>query len=455
MKKIRIIAFILALLLFLLPFSGCAQIHKTPEPIEGPKLADLKETDSPVIYTYTGSGNHTAFDQRRINQFTALYDVDVEIVCVDGYIPEYTERIINDLASGSGPDVLFLDQLYSSDIAKVALNGNFLNLTDILAEDPDFSEEDYVAGVFEAGRFGGRQYLIPLSYELPLMMSSEEKLAELGFDWDKIDTTADFAETIALLTPDAKQTIGFRQMLDSKNRFSQLLITSGVSLSDYEAGEILPDEKGLREFLEAYKAYFPYDYDGSGRTYITNACYQELISEQWVFWLAPDIYGLAKEMSAMKDESCEYTLHSIPGQTGETVGNIRSGAMAIRSNTENSLNAYHFIKFMLSEDAQRDRDINQRCIPIHKEAIRESVYEAPSVKIVGNYEVLDYEEPAFSDEEAEMLIEMLTDVDRFVLGLPFMSNIVQETMLPFFKDEKSYDDCLADLKNQLTFYLSE
>ena len=105
---------------FCFPLPG---VKKTPdrvensEPVEGPSLADLKETDSLVIYTYTGNVPH----QPRINQFSALYDVDVEVVRVDGHISEYTERVMNDLASGSGPDVLFVDDLYSSDIAKIAL----------------------------------------------------------------------------------------------------------------------------------------------------------------------------------------------------------------------------------------------------------------------------------------------------------------------------------------------
>ncbi len=254
MKNTRIISFIFALLLFTL--SGCEQTRKTPE---GPKLADLKATDSLVIYTYTGDGYADMLNQSRITKFAARYDVDVEVVRVDGYLPEYTERLLNDLVGGSGPDILFVEDLYSSDIAKIALGGNLLDLTDILAEDPDFSEEDYVEGVFEAGQFNGRQYVIPLSFEAPILLSSTEKLEEIGFDWEDIETTADFIENMGLLTPVAKQTPGFAQMLDSQNRFSQLLITSGITLIDYETGEVLPDEEELREFLDGYKAYFPYD----------------------------------------------------------------------------------------------------------------------------------------------------------------------------------------------------
>ncbi len=459
MKKHRIIAVFLIAVLLITLFSGCAG---APEPehagdsesIEGPKLADLKGTDSLVIYTSTG-GTGDILDQRRIAQFTARHDVDVEVVRVDGYFPEYTERVMNDLISGSGPDVLFVENLYSSDIAKIALSGNFLDLTDILAEDPDFSEEDYVEGVFEAGQFNGRQYVIPLSFEAPVLLSSTEKLEEIGFDWNDIETTEDFVENLGILTPAAEQTSDFKRMLDSQNRFSQLLITSGITLIDYETGEVLPDEEGLREFLEGYKAYFPYDYDETGGSYLSNQGHYQLISGEWFFWLSTDISCLAQSISVMKNKSSDYTMHLIPSQTGETVANIRGGAMAIRANAENSLNAYNFIKFMLSEDVQSDDTINASYFPIHKEAIRNLAYETPSLKPVNGFDFIDSENPALSDEEAEMVIEMLTEIDRFVLGLPVMSSMVQESMLPFFRDEASYEDCLSELRSQLTFYLSE
>ena len=88
MKSRRILSAFLAVSLLLLLFTGCA---KTPdrteesEPVEGPGLDDLKATDSLVIYTYTGAD---VLDQRRINQFIAIYGVDVEVVRVDGKIPE-------------------------------------------------------------------------------------------------------------------------------------------------------------------------------------------------------------------------------------------------------------------------------------------------------------------------------------------------------------------------------
>ena len=456
MKNRRILSAFLAVFLLFLLFTGCA---KNPEPveapepvIEGPGLDDLVETDSLVIYIM--KGNET-LDQRRINQFIAIYDVDVEVILVDGYNPEYTERVMNDLAAGSGPDVLFLNDLYSLDFTKAALNGNFLDLTDILAEDPEFSKDDYLDGVFEACQVNGRQYTVPVSYAIPLVMSSEEKLEELGFDWGNVETTADFAEAMGLLTPDITQDPSFTQMLYSKNYFYRLLWTSGISLVDYEAREVLPDETGLREFLEGYKVYFPYDYEeGAGTWSVSNGA-GTLASGICAFWYPDGISRMTDTIQDMKERSCNYEMQSIPSQKGDIVGTIY-GQIAISANAKNSLNAYNFIKFMLSEEAQKDQFTLLGYMPIHKEVIREGVYDAHVRYKENGYYFYDDEKLAFSEEEAEILEAAVTGVDRFVLRVPQnVTTMVQESMLPFFRDEASYEDCLADLKNKLMLYLSE
>ena len=312
MKNRRILSAFLAVSLLLLLFTGCA---KTPdraeesEPVEGPGLDDLKATDSLVIYIMK---EFESTQRRQIDRFSALYGVDVEIVCVA--LNEYQERVINDLASGSGPDVLFLYQLYGLDVIKAAMNGDFLDLTDILAEDPEFSKDDYLDGVFEACQVNGRQYTVSYSCALPVLISSKEKLEELGFAWDGIDTMADFLEEIARLTPSDEENRNFVQMLYSKNNFYDLLTASGVSLINYETGEILPDADGLRAFLEGYKAYFPYDYDESGMTYGTNSGYRALVAGSCAFWPPADLGGIVTTIDAMEEKSCNYVIELLPGE---------------------------------------------------------------------------------------------------------------------------------------------
>ena len=127
MKTKRMIALALAVLMFLLTFAGCAQ---APMTVQGPTLDKLTPTDKLVIYT---AGSRYPWMQRQVELYERLYDVDVEVVTVA--VDAYAERVTGDLAGGAGPDVLFLELLPNTDIAKAALNNNFLDLTEILARD--------------------------------------------------------------------------------------------------------------------------------------------------------------------------------------------------------------------------------------------------------------------------------------------------------------------------------
>ena len=455
MKNRRILSAFLAVFLLFLLFTGCA---KNPEPveapepvIEGPGLDDLVETDSLVIYIMKAN---EAWERQLIDRFQMATGVEVEIVSVEGDAFSYAERVMNDLAAGSGPDVLFVEKLSGFDVSKVALTRSFLDLTDILAEDPEFSENDYLDGVLEAGQFGGRQYTMPVAYDLLLAVSPTEVLKELGFDWSGIDTMSDFLEEIARLMPAAEQNPSFQRMLYSKNSLNKLLQASGICLIDYEAGEVLPDEEALREFLEAYKAYFPYDYDEFGGGLSVNIGDRVLTSGQCAFWPPTDIKGLVQTMDILQLKSCEYLYHVIPGQTNAAVGCITS-QLAIPANAKNTANAYQFIKFMISEETQSDYYMIGNH-PIHKSALQKTVQEAPSVYEANGQFLLDYETPALTDEEAQSLLEVLTGIDQFSQRAPYdLWMILQESMLPFFQDEASYETCLADLKNRLTLYLSE
>ena len=129
--------------------------------------------------------------------------------------------------------------------------------------------------------------------------------------------------------------------------------------------------------------------------------------------------------------------------------------MAINASSKNPLNAYNFIKMMLSADVQSSRSPLLKFVPIHKEAIKAIIYGAYTFDVAGT--TYGGSRSAYlSEEELDAIIDTLAGVDRFTQPVSGnVSNMLWDSMLPFFQDEKSYDDCLADLKNQLMLYLSE
>jgi len=451
-KLTRITALFLAAALLLLTFAGCGKA-KPFEPIEGPGLEELVETDKLVLYILS---EENRLEKERLNRFTALYDVEVELVLVDGNdLSAYTDRLTNDLSTGGGPDIILLSDMPLSDITKIALNHNLLDLTNLMAEDPDIVEEDYLDGVFETGKLHGRQYMIPAAVSLPLMLSSEERLQEYGFHWENAQSTSAYLEELARLTPQAEENPSFDQMLDSKNRFPELMSASGISVVNYETGEVLPDEEGLQRFLEAYKTYFPYDYDG-GKSYIYGNGNDRVMKGRNAFWYGGfDIDGLTTTISAMKFHEHGHLTEMIPGESGEVVGDTAPGMVAINAYSKNTANAWRFMKFLLSEAEQSEKYQLYNAIPVHKGAIRHQLESGWAIYVANGLEFYDTETSALTEEEVEYYYQKLTSADRYICGSRFFAGMVMESMLPYFRDEDSYKNCLDKLRSKLKFYLSE
>lgn len=465
-KTTHILSLSLAVLLLLILLAAC-QSTGADTPASGdnsaaadaPTLTDLPATDTLVLYIPEDMESKM---QSQIVRYTELYGVEVETVIVEGGVEEYIERVVDDLAGGHGPDVLFLDELIYMDVAKAALNYNFLDLSEILAGDDEFSEDDYLAGVFDACRFGGRQYTIPTSFFLPAFLSTQSRLEELGFRWEHIGKTSDFLKEISRLTPYAEQSAGFAQMMSSKNYFGYFWESSGIRLLDYENNVILPDEEALGDFLYAYKTYFPYDDEKVGEIYILTSAgngAESLIQGEFMFWLASFyITELTMNIDELLESPYGYVFSPLPSEAEEVIGSIR-GQMAISANAVNKRNAYNFIKMMLSEEVQSNQRLSSFHMPIHKEAIKRIVYGTHQWDVSHEgkiYTFSGYRSTELSNEELDAIIETIISVDRFAQqNASNVSVMLFESMLPFFKDEKSYDDCLADLKNRLTLYLSE
>ena len=205
--------------------------------------------------------------------------------------------------------------------------------------------------------------------------------------------------------------------------------------------------------MEAYQKYFPEDYDESGYTYASNNGDRELVSGKCAFWDPSAVTDIQFTMNLMQEKEHEPVVHAVSTQDGGAINPIHI-QYAINVNSANTLNAYWYIKFMLSEAAQAD-EFTITGMPIRKEVLRKSVYEGYAVYTNHGFAVYDYDRTALTTEEADALYTMLTDADFSRRGPYLLFEMLKESMLPYFKGEDSYKNCLAELRSKLTFYLSE
>jgi len=154
-----------------------------------------------------------------------------------------------------------------------------------------------------------------------------------------------------------------------------------------------------------------------------------------------------------------------PGIDGKVTANVHSTA-AVFKNSENKQNAYNFIKILLSDKIQSNPNNWNSGIPVLKSAL-----EAHIDKVLQNQQGKPYrvdageyypDSPEFyvAPVPQETILEfadMLTNVDRCVVDLSEALNYKfwDEIFLPYFKNEKTYEQFYADFKNALELYMKE
>jgi len=278
---------------------------------------------------------------------------------VNGWDAHYT-RLATEVMSGKGPDLFWIES-YSMDWYKMMKGGAFANLNCFFENDPDYHKEDYNQPVMEGGRFRGCQYLVPTHYSIPVLLSEKSLLEEQKIDiskwtdyfamWEDIAAYSDRQEQDASLPYPvhvyadyifgySPWTMGIRWInlendtLDlNQPEMERALALNGRLLRRVAEPEEMEKEWALRD--GAFKAA------------------HRLADKEELFEICAGWDGFAAAMrNGMAIASFgEPVLAPVRDVNGGIQAEIRE-ALAVRRNSPNQENAYHFIQILLSPEYQ-------------------------------------------------------------------------------------------------------
>lgn len=450
----RVPAILSLLLSALLLLTGCHGSAVGGDEVSGGEPANMEPTGELVIYRppYTPDWMSAA-----IVEFRQVYR-DVKVTIEDfstgefaRNYEEYRDRVTVELMAGEGPDVIF--PLYlDMNLSKAMDNRFFLDLKPYMEQDKDFHQEDYLPGIFDGGAVGGGQYIIPLTVQLPIYLSSSQRLEEIGIGEPDSSDTAAFLRQIAGAIPQAEERTAFQQMMSSKNYFAFFLMNANLPLIDYREKTVCTDQEKIRDFFESYKLYYENDYEQSGMLYVDNMGFEALLEGEYYFDSINNFSELLFTAGVLKADG-GYTLSILRNMDGKGAVTYNS-MVAVRANTKNSMNAWRFIKLLLSETFQSKAESN---IPVHQEAIRriarswQENYQTDTVTM----DLKGYKNAPITEEELMEVLDFSLLADTSTIPDGAMIEIVQEVMSPYFRDEKSYEDCFNELNSRLRLYVDE
>ena len=295
--------------------------------------------------------------QAALDRYRLMYpDVEVELIKPSYDMNNYEmgaelyQQVAAEIMAGEGPDVFIIDEDFM-DVEKLVRQGVFADMEPFFQAD-NFDWEPYNRAVMDGGVWNGKRFVIPLSYDIPLLITSRTALEETGFDVEACGDFQGFLEETARYMADETQT---RQLFRSPIMLTGFMAEyAGLTLADYDARTIdlsSPVFKSgvlwCRDVIEACAGDY-YDSYNDGSLYGAAT-----IRDGGVLWTASYVGALSnfyQNFSALKtiDEAVMMPVRDINGDIQAKI----LYPVGVRANSENLQNAYNYIKILLGLDVQ-------------------------------------------------------------------------------------------------------
>ena len=367
---------------------------------------------------------------------------------------DYLKILQTDLAAGSGPDLIVWDFEFA-DPFKTMASEVFDDLNPYLYYDNTFNMADYNEVVLNAGIYNGKQYVIPLGYYFPLLMTTKEILEEEGLSGDGTLSFDAYRESLQFYAEKHK-VYPFTRDLGLLTLWPWL----GQDFMDYEGGKVKKNvlhSDSFRKMMETYKSYHLYggfDYRGEDTAQL---------QQKKTLWALNifDIDGVVEIYSALSYENTP-VMSTMKSSENKIIARAWQNT-SIRANSKNKANAWNFLKILLSENIQAAEVGSPFGYPVLKSALLlqaegtlDAWKETAYVDDVTGERIVHAN---MSDREIKNLVSLVSRVDSCTLDNSKLQSVrtgfMWDSMLPFFEDEKSYEQCLADLENKLELYIGE
>ena len=385
---------------------------------------------------------------------------------------EMDEILVKELNVGIGPDIVIFNDETELDVLRMAKNGAFIALDEMMAVDTAFNPDDYIKAAIDAGRVEGRQYLLPLTFTIPFVMYDAD--GDLGFTPAPIISHADFMESVIAGIEKTKYNqdagvlyvTGVSGKLTTNDLISPMLLTSQVlRLSEKNKVENL-DAESFKKVVDWLKIYINECYEKSEA--ITDARGREpwvIANEMQYFyfhtpfnliqriWYYNSCYGYAEidhfGFSAFSEIDSDDVVAMLV-----SYGVIGNNAHPL---------AYEFLRMAMDtfiytqrswNSFQNENDEGASSVKLsHIEMMIETRTWGPYFRRMPDNTI--FNEMILDEDMIGKIYQILANVNRVIIPNAKLDNVFRDSFTAYFENEKSYEECAGNFIQKLNLYLSE
>ena len=453
----RLVSIITWLLLCIMLLSACTpgKISDTSETTElSDPAGEVTKQDDPVsLDIYYLEEDACSF---YIAKTFYAKDVTVNATAFSS-LEEMDTRIATEINGNKGPDVILFPSDSSLDTTKMALNGAFLDLSDMLTGDETYDANNYYS-VLDAGNIGGKQLLMPLRFRFPYYYTTQERMTAAGVDLPENYTASQLMTAFhaaASGLDDNYCWMTYAMPLSYGAMIYDPLRLSGVKIADLQSQTLSITEEVLREYsdfaklteAEAWKTgsilrNFGTDFTG-GWTHV----YSVYTNEQFPLHL--------RYYESLYKKALNETIEILSVPNYEDPASLTADISlyaVILQNSDNVETAFKFVRYAMDialGETGYDLPISRRSVASHLDRL--CLSPGKTVKLPNGSVTV-------SAMSKELRLQCEQTLDRITSGSirsGVIDNIFTEAMEPYIKGEANFEDCYTKFQNQMSLYLYE
>ena len=399
--------------------------------------------------------------QAALDRYRQAYpDVEVELIkpAYDGSSfeveRELYQQVAAEIMSGEGPDVFIIDDTVM-DVEKLVRQGVFADMEPFFQAD-HFDWEPYNQAVMDGGVWNGKRFVIPLSYDIPLLITSRTALEETGFDVDACGDLQGFLEETTRYMEDGTQT---RELFVDTIRMLDIVEFSGVPVADYDTRTIDLSSPLLQPMLQWEKTAMEYDPNWmmTSAGGLNGAAAVRDGKALWAGSVVGALFDFYEDLAALKtiDETVMMPVRDVDGGIRAKI----EMPVAVRANSENLQNAYNFLKILLSQDVQYLYDHQELSV---LDSANEYFYQRFSQKqswhiLAGTNGFYSTDDPfRATDSPTAAEFREFVGYTKEITGTYYWSHLgLYGAMQEYMYEGADYDETLAEAQRQLERYITE
>ncbi|MBP5417004.1 MAG: extracellular solute-binding protein [Clostridiales bacterium] len=412
--------------------------------------------------------------------FVKSYGSDIEANSDDELQKLYDElpdKIYLDMIAGEGPDILMNFSRYSQFNSEKVL----VDLNQFIDGQSGLKRDEYFDNIFRAFETKGKMYQVPLCIDISGYVSSSDIVGNRS-GW----TYEEFENVIKSL-PDNVSV--FDDGVSSSQLLDEMLSVASDSFIDYEKGTVSFDTAEFRELLEISKKYansHPVSENGEMGGYYgvteSGAIYSpdivgmpedsyldplDRIAEKMLVLSPTSLYSLEDIARVKKSLKGKEVFLGIPSPNGSGMSALPMMTFGISAKSKHIDEAWDFIRFMFSEDAQFSYADEFNSIPINRAALdRRNKAEIEFVQKWNNQFEGKTEEDsvdlskiglmdALTEDDAKTFVSLVENVSTFSSFDPGIMEIIKEESAGYYSGQRSAEDVSKIIQNKATTKVHE